>query len=139
MLVGLILRGVAFAFRYKARDESRHWWDKAFIGGSVTATFFQGVVLGAYINGIPVENRAYAGGVLDWITPFSIFTGLGLMVAYALLGSTWLIMKTEGHLQQRMFALTRTTIWALLGVIVVLSIWTPLLHDRIAERWFSMP
>lgn len=139
MLIGLIFRGVAFEFRFKARDERRHWWDKAFIGGSLVATFFQGVTLGAYINGIPVVNRAYAGGPLDWITPFSIFTGIGLLVAYALLGSTWLIMKTEGRLQQRMYALTRSVVWALLAVIVILSIWTPLLHERIAERWFSLP
>src|SRR5690606_24859610 len=74
-----------------------------------------------------------------WITPFSIFTGVGLVVAYALLGATWLIMKTDGRLQERMYQLCRQMVWVLLAVIVVLSLWTPLLDDRIAERWFSMP
>lgn len=139
MLIALVFRGVAFEFRFKAKDRSRHWWDKAFIGGSIATAFFQGVTLGAYLNGITVVNRSFVGGAFDWITPFSIFTGIGLVVAYALLGSTWLIMKTEGQLQQQMYRLTRTAVWALLAVIVILSIWTPLLHPRIEERWFSLP
>lgn len=139
MLVGLIFRGVAFEFRFKAREHERHFWDKAFIGGSFAATFFQGVALGAYIQGIPVSNRAYAGGPLDWISPFSIFTGIGLVVAFALLGSTWLIMKTEGNLQQRAYRITRWLAWILLAVITVISVWTPLANDRIAQRWFSFP
>src|SRR3954470_6768522 len=92
MLMGLIFRGVAFEFRFKARDHERHFWDKAFIGGSIAATFFQGVTLGAYIEGLPVVDRAYAGGPFDWLTLFSLFTGVGLVIAFALLGSTWLIM-----------------------------------------------
>lgn len=139
MLVGLVFRGVAFEFRFKAREHERHFWDKAFIGGSFAATFFQGVALGAYIRGIPVSNRAYAGGSLDWISPFSIFTGVGLVVAFALLGSTWLIMKTEGSLQQRAYRITRWLAWILLAVIAVISIWTPLADDRIAQRWLSFP
>lgn len=139
MLVGLIFRGVAFEFRFKSREHERHLWDKAFIGGSIAATFFQGVTLGAYIQGLPVVGRAYAGGSLDWISPFSIFTGLGLLVAFALLGSTWLIMKTEGSLQARAFRITRRLAWMLFAVIVVISLWTPLTNPRIAARWFSMP
>ncbi|SMP77215.1 cytochrome d ubiquinol oxidase subunit II [Noviherbaspirillum suwonense] len=139
MLVGLIFRGVAFEFRFKARDHERHLWDKAFIGGSILATFFQGVALGAYINGFPVANRAYAGGAFDWLSAFSVFTGVGLVVAYALLGSTWLIMKTEGALQQRAFQLTRRLAWTLLAVIAIISVWTPLSDQAIARRWFSMP
>ena len=139
MLVGLIFRGVAFEFRFKARAEKRHIWDKAFIGGSLVATFFQGVVLGAFIDGFPVINRAFAGGALDWLTPFSLFCGLGLVVAYALLGCTWLIMKTEGRLQEQMHVLARPLVLVLLAVIAVVSIWTPLVHSDIAGRWFSMP
>ena len=121
MLMGLIFRGVAFEFRFKAREHERHVWDKAFIGGSVAAAFFQGVTLGAYIQGMPVVKRSYAGGALDWLTPFSLFTGVGLVVAYALLGSTWLIMKTQGGLQARAGRITRTLVWLLLGVIAVIS------------------
>lgn len=139
MLVGLIFRGVAFEFRFKVREHERHLWDKAFIFGSLVATFFQGVALGAYIEGFPVEGRAYAGGAFDWFTPFALFTGLGLIVAYGLLGSTWLIMKTEGSLQDRAYRIARTLTLALLAVIAVISIWTPLADPNIAQRWFSLP
>lgn len=139
MLLALVFRGVAFEFRFKAHDKSRHWWDKAFICGSIAATFFQGMTLGAYIDGIKVVDRAYVGGPLDWVTPFSIFTGLGLVVAYALLGCTWLILKTEGPLHDRMRHLARPLALILLSVIALLSIWTPLEHSNIAQRWFTLP
>jgi cytochrome d ubiquinol oxidase subunit II len=139
MLLGLIFRGVAFEFRFKAKASKRHIWDKAFIGGSLTATFFQGVALGAYIDGFKVVDRAYVGGALDWLTPFSLFCGLALIAAYALLGCTWLIMKTEGRLQLQMHDLARPLVFVLLGVTGIVSLWTPLAHAEIAERWFSLP
>jgi cytochrome d ubiquinol oxidase subunit II len=139
MLIGLVFRGVAFEFRFKAKPAKRHLWDKAFIGGSIAATFFQGVALGAYIEGLPVVNRAYAGGSLDWLAPFPLFCGLGLIVAYALLGCTWLIMKTEGRLQQQMHDLARPLVLVLLGITGIVSVWTPLAHEAIAQRWFSLP
>jgi cytochrome d ubiquinol oxidase subunit II len=139
MLLGLIFRGVAFEFRFKAKAAKRHIWDKAFIGGSLTATFFQGVALGAYIDGFKVVDRVYVGGALDWLTPFSLFCGLALIAAYALLGCTWLIMKTEGRLQQQMHDLARPLVFVLLGVTGIVSLWTPLAHADIAERWFSLP
>ena len=139
MLIGLVFRGVAFEFRFKALEHERHFWDKAFIGGSIAATFFQGVTLGAYVQGIPVVERAYAGAAFDWLTPFSIFTGLGLIFTFALLGSSWLIIKTEGELQNRAYKITSHLSWILLVFIVVISIWTPLMDERIAERWFSVP
>jgi cytochrome d ubiquinol oxidase subunit II len=139
MLVGLIFRGVAFEFRFKVHDYERHWWDKAFILGSMVATFFQGVALGSYIQGFTIHDGQFAGGALDWFTPFSIFTGFGLIVAYALLGSTWLIMKTERDLQRKAYRLTRGLVWALLAFIVGISMWTPLRDGAIAQRWFSFP
>ncbi|MYN12159.1 cytochrome d ubiquinol oxidase subunit II [Pusillimonas sp. TS35] len=139
MLLGLIFRGVAFEFRFKANEAHRHWWDKAFIAGSIMATFFQGVTLGGFIHGMPVENGAYAGGPLDWITPFSVFIGLGLLAGYALLGCTWLIVKTQGSLYERMRSLARPLTLVLLAVIVAISIWTPMEHAAIAQRWFSLP
>lgn len=139
MLVGLVFRGVAFEFRFKALEHERHFWDKAFIGGSVAATFFQGVTLGAYVQGIPVIDRAYAGSAFDWLTPFSLFTGLGLVFTFALLGSTWLIIKTVGELQALAYKITAKLIWILLAFIIAISIWTPLADSRIAERWFSYP
>ncbi|AZC38252.1 cytochrome d ubiquinol oxidase subunit II [Pseudomonas chlororaphis] len=139
MLFGLIFRGVAFEFRFKAKEDKRHIWDKAFIGGSLVATFFQGVALGAFIDGIPVVNRQFAGGGLDWLTPFSLFCGVALIVAYALLGCTWLIMKTEGKLQEQMQDLARPLVLVLLAVIAIVSIWTPVTHPEIASRWFTLP
>ena len=139
MLFGLIFRGVAFEFRFKASEEKRHIWDKSFIWGSVVATFCQGVVLGAFIDGMPVVNRVYAGGAMDWLTPFTVFCGLGLIVAYALLGATWLTMKTEGNLQTRMHDLTKPLLYVLLAVLAAVSIWTPMTHADIAHRWFGAP
>jgi cytochrome bd ubiquinol oxidase subunit II len=139
MLLGLVFRGVAFEFRFKADEHHRPYWDLAFVFGSVTATFFQGVTLGAYIEGIAVVGRAYQGGAWDWISPFSLFTGLGLVGGYALLGCTWLIMKTEGRLHRHMCSIARPLTFALLAVIAVLSVWTPLAQPHIAQRWFSLP
>ncbi|BFO10597.1 cytochrome d ubiquinol oxidase subunit II [Serratia rubidaea] len=139
MLIGLIFRGVAFEFRFKATADKRHIWDKAFIGGSLLATFCQGIVVGAILNGFPVENRAYAGGPLDWLTPFALFCGLGLVVAYALLGCTWLVMRTAGELQARMYRLATPLLVILLVILALVSIWTPMAHPEIADRWFSLP
>ena len=139
MLVGLIFRGVAFEFRFKVRAARRWVWDASFTGGSILATFFQGVTLGAYLDGVPMRNGEFSGGALDWLKPFSVFVGIGLLVAYALLGSTWLVMKTEGHLQTRMRRASRLLSVALLAVIGVISLWTPLAHPEIADRWFSFP
>ncbi len=139
MLLGLIWRGVAFEFRFKADESHKAFWDKAFMWGSYIATFSQGVALGAFIHGFEVENGAYAGGILDWLSPFSLFTGAGLVVAYALLGVTWLIMKTEGPLHRRMIRIAKPITLVLLGVVIAVSLWTPLAHPAVAERWFSMP
>ncbi len=139
MLIGLIFRGVAFEFRFKAKADKRHIWDKAFIWGSLIATFFQGVALGAFLEGFKVVDRHFAGGTLDWLTPFSLFCGLGLIVAYTLLGCTWLIMKTEGSLQQKMHDIARPLALVLLVVIGIVSLWTPIAYPQIADRWFSMP
>ncbi|HBC9223967.1 TPA: cytochrome d ubiquinol oxidase subunit II [Enterobacter cloacae] len=139
MLIGLIFRGVAFEFRFKAIPSHRTFWDYAFTGGSLLATFSQGVVVGAVINGFDVAERRFAGSALDWLTAFNLFCGLGLVVAYILLGTTWLIMKSEGILQEQMRHLTRYVLIALIAVIAVVSIWTPLSWQYIAARWFSLP
>ncbi|MGG4604021.1 cytochrome d ubiquinol oxidase subunit II [Paenalcaligenes sp. Me131] len=137
MLAGLIWRGVSFEFRFKADEAHKAFWDKAFMLGSIVATFFQGVTLGAFIDGIPLDDSSYA--VAGWITPFSFFTGIGTLIAYALLGVTWLILKTSGPLQQSMVRITRPITLALLASIAIVSFWTPLRHPDIAERWFSFP
>ncbi|WP_426608432.1 cytochrome d ubiquinol oxidase subunit II [Pantoea anthophila] len=139
MLIGLIFRGVAFEFRFKAVEGHRAFWDKSFIAGSIIATFSQGVAVGALLDGIPVEGRRFAGSAMDWLAPFPLFCGVGLVVAYALLGCTWLIMKTENELHRKMSALATPLVIALLVVIGIVSLWTPFAHGDIAHRWFSKP
>lgn len=139
MLIGLIFRGVAFEFRFQATPSHRPFWDRAFLGGSLLATFSQGVVVGAVINGSSVSGRAFSGGMLDWLTPFTLFCGLGLTIAYALLGATWLVMKSENPLQDKMRHTSRTLLLALLLAIAVISLWTPLAQPAIAARWFTLP
>jgi len=139
MLIGLICRGVGFEFRFKADESHRPFWDIAFAGGSYLAAFCQGAALGAFVDGFVVTGPSYDGGALDWLTPFSVFTGLGVIVAYALLGSTWLTMKTAGELQRRMIAFAKRIVPVLLGGIGIVSLWTPLAHGAIAARWFSVP
>ncbi|VFS78652.1 terminal oxidase subunit II [Salmonella enterica subsp. diarizonae] len=117
MLLGLIFRGVAFEFRFKATESHRAFWDKSFIVGSILATFAQGVVVGAVVSGFQVEGRAFSGSQLDWLTPFNLFCGVGLVVTYALLGATWLIMKSEDPLHSRMCALSRPLLIILLLVM----------------------
>jgi hypothetical protein len=138
MLVALIFRGVAFEFRFKA-TRNRYWWDRAFHNGSLFATIAQGLVLGTYIQGFDVENRSFAGGMFDWLGPFSVLAGVALISGYALLGATWLIMKTAGPLQQRCYGLARRLLLAVLAFVGVVSVWTPLLDPAIAARWFGWP
>ncbi|OAT33217.1 cytochrome d ubiquinol oxidase subunit II [Proteus myxofaciens] len=139
MLVGLIFRGVAFEFRVNALPKHRLFWDSAFIGGSILATFCQGITVGAVINGFDVIERRFNGSALDWLTPFPVFCGFALLVTYALLGSSWLIMKTEHKLHRKMCSLTVYLAIILFIVIAIVSLWTPLTHTDIAERWFSLP
>ena len=139
MLVGLVFRGVAFEFRFKVEQGRRRVWDLSFAVGSYVATFFQGVTLGGFLQGMQVRDGEYAGSPFAWLSPFPLFVGLGLVATYALLGGTWLVMKTEGPLQERMRALSRKLAWVLLAFIAAISAWTPLAHPAIAQRWFSMP
>jgi cytochrome bd ubiquinol oxidase subunit II len=138
MLLALIFRGVAFEFRWAAKPHHRKW-DISFAGGSIAAAFSQGLVLGGLLQGVVVEDRRFAGGALDWFTPFSVFCGVALVIGYALIGATWLIMKTEGEVAERSRRLARPLLVALMAGIVGVSIWTPLVIPRIAERWFTLP
>jgi cytochrome d ubiquinol oxidase subunit II len=138
MLLGLVFRGVAFEFRW--RDPAhRVYWDAAFTIGSLTATIAQGITLGAVLQGIRVADNAYAGGWLDWLSPFSLLTGASLVLGYALLGASWLIWKTEGaaqaHARRMAFVLGIATLIAMAAV----SAATPFLHYDYWQRWFSLP
>jgi cytochrome d ubiquinol oxidase subunit II len=138
MLLALIFRGVAFEFRWVAKPRQRKW-DIAFAAGSTVAAFAQGVVLGSLLQEIRVENGQFAGGAFDWLTPFSVMCGIGLVVGYALLGATWLMMKTGGEVERRARRIGVPLLFLLLAFIAVVSIWTPLGISRIAARWFSVP
>lgn len=138
LLLALIFRGVAFEFRWVAKPRHRVW-DAAFAGGSALAAFAQGLVLGGLLQEIRVENGQFAGAPLDWLTPFSIMCGLALVVGYALLGATWLLMKSEGDVERHARRLAAPLLLGMLGFIVLVSIWTPLQIERIAVRWFSTP
>jgi cytochrome d ubiquinol oxidase subunit II len=138
MLLGLIFRGVAFEFR-EVEGSRRAVWDTAFVWGSLIATFAQGVILGNFIQGFRVEGRAFVGSSWDWISPFPLLTGAGLVFGYALQGATWLVMKTEGELQRWARQTARRSLWGVLLFIALLSAWTPFVDPRIADRWFSLP
>ena len=138
MLLGLIFRGVAFEYRWRTRRAER-LWDAAFAGGSLVAGFAQGVALGALVQGIPVENRAYAGGWWDWLTPFSVATGIALVIGYSLLGATWLVMKTRGTLAARAADYARVAALLTVAGMGVFSLWTPWLKPLYLERWFGFP
>lgn len=138
MLLGLVLRGVAFEFRW--RDAAhRSTWDTAFTLGSVVAALGQGITLGALLQGITVAGRGYGGGWWEWLTPFSLLTGVGLAIGYALLGSCWLIWKTEGALQEKAYDLARPLGVALIVAIAVVSGATPFLQQHYYTRWLSFP
>jgi cytochrome bd ubiquinol oxidase subunit II len=138
MLLALVFRGVACEFRYRDA-EHRTLWDHGFCYGSAIATFAQGVVLGAFIQGFEVEGRQFAGSSLDCFTPFSLLTGVALLFGYSLLGAGWLILKTEGDLQEWARRLGRRALFGVLAAVAIVSVWTPLMDADIARRWFSWP
>jgi cytochrome bd ubiquinol oxidase subunit II len=138
MLLGLIFRGVAFEFREVIG--ARKWlWDGAFGVGSLVATFAQGCVLGMFIQGFPIQGREYVGTSWNWVAPFPLLVGVGLIFGYALQGATWLVLKTEGGLQQWSRGMARYALFGVLAFILLISIWTPLEDARIAARWFGFP
>ena len=140
MLLALIFRGVAFEFRWRTETRlSRKLWDGAFIGGSFIASMAQGVILGALLQGIEVEGRAYAGGWWDWLTPFTILTGLAVVAGYAFLGACWLNLKLEGEIQHRVRNMARILGLVTVGFIVLVSLATPFLIGIYWEKWFTFP
>jgi cytochrome d ubiquinol oxidase subunit II len=138
MLLALVFRGVAFEFRAVALA-SKVWWNRAFWLGSTLAAFFQGVILGGLIQGITTANGEFAGGAFDWATRFSVMCGLGVVAGYALLGATWLLIRTEGEVADRARELAKWLLLTVLGFMAIVSLWTPIASAHIAQRWFSRP
>ena len=136
MLIALIFRGVAFEFRFKAR-RAKPFWGAAFALGSMFAAFAQGVILGALVEGMPLQEGKYIGGAFGWFSPFSMLTGVAVLFGYALLGATWLILKTEGPLQQVARTLSRPLVLVVVAFMGLVSAWLPFLDSRIMARWFE--
>jgi cytochrome bd ubiquinol oxidase subunit II len=138
MLLGLIFRGVAFEFRFKA-TRFRRTWDFAFHFGSLAATFMQGVILGAFVQGVEVKGRSFAGGAFDWLNAYSVMTGVALVFGYALLGATWLVMKTDG-ITQNWARKCAAYVLGYVGLfLVVVSIGMPMMNTGVKTLWFSVP
>jgi cytochrome bd ubiquinol oxidase subunit II len=136
MLIALVLRGVSFEFRFKA-VRSKSWWGICFASGSISAAFAQGLMLGAIVEGLPLQDGKYLGGAFSWFSPFSMLTAVAVVFGYALLGSTWLILKTEGPLQNIVFALTRPLVAVVVAFMGLVSTWLPFLNSQIMQRWFD--
>lgn len=139
MLLGLIMRGVAFEFRFKASEKTKRFWDYIFHFGSLAAAFFQGSILGAFVQGVGVDARNFSGSPFDWASSFSIMTGIALIFGYALLGSTWLIMKTEDVTQSWSRKVASYVLGFVAIFMVLVSAIMPLLNERVKEFWFSAP
>lgn len=138
MLLGLVFRGVAFEFRWRDPRHER-FWDLAFFAGSLVAALSQGMILGALLQGITVEGRGYAGSWWDWLTPYTLLTGAGVVAGYALLGATFLAMKVTGRAEDHAYSLATKAGIATLILMVAVSLATPLLASQYRERWFDWP
>ncbi len=136
MLIALVLRGVSFEFRFKATT-SRHIWGVCFAVGSIAAAFAQGLMLGAIVEGMPLQGGKYMGSPFAWFSPFSMLTAVAVVFGYALLGSTWLIMKTDAALQNVAFALTRPLVLVVVAFMGLVSTWLPFLRSEVMARWFE--
>ena len=136
MLIALVFRGVAFEFRFKAH-RSKPAWGAAFAIGSMVCAFAQGVILGALVEGMPLQDGKYVAGAFGWFSPFSMLTGIAVLFGYALLGSTWLILKTEGRMQEIARNLTRPLVLVVVAFMGLVSAWLPFLDSRIMARWFE--
>ena len=135
MLAGLILRGVAFEFRFRARNRGRKFWTQMFAGGSILTTFAQGLILGGFIQGVTVENDRFAGGPFDWLTPYTLLVAAGIVAGYALLGGAWLMMKTRDNLHDDARRWTLVSAVAVGLLLAAVSLATLFVHPRIALRW----
>src|SRR5487761_1892051 len=139
LLIALIFRGVAFEFRFKAQ-RSRWIWGIAFNAGSLLAAFAQGLILGALVEGMPLKGGKYVReAAFAWFSPFSMLTGVAVVFGYALLGATWLILKTDGRVQRIAFDLTRPLMLAVIAFMLLVSAWLPFLDPGLMARWFAWP
>jgi cytochrome d ubiquinol oxidase subunit II len=138
MLTGLILRGVAFEFRYKTK-RLRWIWDASFAGGSLVASFTQGTAVGALVEGLAVSNGRYVGGAFGWLSPFAVLCGIGLCVGYSLLGACWLVKKSEGELRDGVYYRLHFLAIGLLAFLVIVFVYAVAAHLQVMDRWLERP
>jgi cytochrome d ubiquinol oxidase subunit II len=138
MLAGLILRGVAFEFRYKT-ERMRWIWDAAFAGGSLVATFIQGLTVGALVEGLPISNGHYAGGEFGWLSPFAVLCGVGLCLGYTLLGACWLVRKCEADVRDAAYRFIPPLSLGLLVFLVVVFVYALAENLQVMGRWLERP
>ncbi|MBS0236478.1 MAG: cytochrome d ubiquinol oxidase subunit II [Proteobacteria bacterium] len=140
MLMALVLRGVAFEFRFKVHTSlGRKIWDGAFHYGSLFAAFCQGIILGTFVQGVKVVDNKFAGGILDWLTPFALMTGMALVCGYILLGANWLIYRTTDATQKWARKSSAYIAIYVLFFMGMVSLWTPFMNEMVYNRWFSYP
>jgi cytochrome bd ubiquinol oxidase subunit II len=139
MVLGLIFRGVAFEFRFRAPEEHRKSWDLGFCAGSVVAAFCQGMILGGLLHGISSRNGQFAGPVFAWLRPFPLFCGVAVVAGYTMLGAAWMYWRAGGALQQRMRKKARQFGLLLIAIIGIVSCWSPILNPVFFQRWFALP
>jgi cytochrome d ubiquinol oxidase subunit II len=138
MLLGLILRGVAFEFRHKT-ERLRWIWDVSFAGGSAVASFMQGVTVGALVEGLKFTNGQYSGGVFGWLSVFSVLCGIGLCLGYALLGASWLVRKCHGQVRDAARWQIRLLASAVLVFLVAVFAHALIENLPIMHRWIDRP
>jgi cytochrome bd ubiquinol oxidase subunit II len=138
MLAGLILRGVAFEFRYKT-ERLRWMWDAGFAGGSLVAAFIQGLMVGALVEGLPVADGRYIGGTFGWLSPFAILCGIGLCLGYTLLGACWLVRKCDTEVRDDAYRLIPRLSIGLLLFLIVVFVYALAEHLAILSRWLERP
>ncbi|MEM1243632.1 MAG: cytochrome d ubiquinol oxidase subunit II [Pseudomonadota bacterium] len=138
MLAALVFRGIAFEFLFKAH-KSRFLWVFSFAAGSILVAFAQGLILGTFIKGFGSVAEPMPAGAVQWFSGFSIMTGIAMVCGYALLGATWLITKTHGALQDKMYKYAETALVLVAIFVGIVSIWTPFTDPTVMTRWFSLP
>jgi len=138
LLVALILRGVAFEFRYKTR-RARWVWDIGFVAGSAVASFVQGAAIGAMVKGLAVEGRNFVGGPFDWLAPFPLLCGFGLVAGYALLGAAWLVLKTDGELRDWAYRWLPRLMNTVVAFVALALLMTLIGDFRVVHRWLAAP
>ena len=136
MLIALLFRGVVFEFRLKSKGKETDTWDRLFVFACIVATFMQGLVIGTFVNGFIGSVKDMIIPAYNWLTPFSVFTGISLVFGYALLGATRMIIKMEHDLQNRLYLIAKIALFCVWIALLIISLWTPFIDEFTKQKWF---